>query len=106
MIINEIQKTREELLKEHCKQIVDISNATATTYKTNIEMIFNMFWNSEFTPQEIADFFGTECASIFQKHAIAQAHLKQLLPDYVSLQRPTKYEVIVNQDGTITINEI
>lgn len=106
MIINEIQKTREELLKEHCKQIVDISNATGVTYQTSIETIFNMFWNSEFTPQEIANFFGTDCVTIFQKHALAQAHLKQIIQDYQPLQRPAKYEVVVNQDGTITINEI
>ena len=66
--------------------------------------IFNIIWfNEDFTPQEIMDMYGTSAYLLFQDSLATQEFLQKVILNYKFLIPPYKYTI--NKDGSVTIGD-
>lgn len=102
-----IQKTKEEKLKDTVVEIDTDSIAGITNLKNANQRSYDLVWNNpEHTPQEICDFLGNQAYLLFVNSAKSQAFIKDIDSDHVELSIPEGYSVQINQDGTVTITNI
>ena len=85
--------------------VTSIKNANTGLFNTiqgQLKFGFDLFWNNpDFTPQQIADAFGTDATSLFMLSYQLQEVLLATDPNYVMLTAPV--QVILNSDGSVTI---
>lgn len=66
---------------------------------------FDMVWNNtNATPQEILNVFGTNAYKLFEASFAVQQLITEIKPDYAPLVPPRTYTI--NQDGTVVVDEI
>lgn len=66
--------------------------------------MFRECWDeSKITAQAKCDFMGQNAYKLFASSKATQEYLYAWLPGYVSLTVPSNRDVIINQDGTVTI---
>lgn len=101
-----ITKTKQEIAKEQFEEInINSDSGTINLYNAYIGT-YNLFWNNpNSTPQEIADVAGTQATQMFADHYETGIYLATKMKDFVPLSIPEKWEVVFNEDGTVTITE-
>ena len=100
MILNNIEKTQEEINKEIANNFVDYLNNVVQGTDNRIKKLATMFWAN---PVEINEALGTETGKLFQLLGSLEALLGQYNPDYKPFTVP--YEFTVNEDGSVTIGD-
>ena len=83
-------------------RILEENTACVINMKTSAKIVFELFWNnSQKTPQEICDLFGTDAVKAFEAHRKLQELIYFIDNSWVPLMPPKAYTE--NSDGTITI---
>lgn len=97
-------KQKEDLVREQIEIISTLGDASVQQLINNHKTTYDLFWNNEFcTPQEICDKLGSEAYKLFINSKTTQDYISSVQPDYVQLTVPEIYDVVFNEDGTVSI---
>lgn len=110
MAIIELPKAKEEVKisleqRQLRQKLIIKSNMTQTfvSLRSQMDRIFKLVWaNSELTPQEVFDAFGSEAKDLFVIAGIMQEAMNALVEKSVEMKVPP-YEI--NKDGTVSVKE-
>jgi len=104
-IFEEETLTKQEKLNLLNEEIKRKSKMSLLIFQDRQKEIFNKIWyNEEFTPQEVFDTFGNETIELFIASAKSEQLQKDLLgDDYTELVVP--YNFTLNEDGTVTVGD-
>jgi hypothetical protein len=106
MIFSNPEITQDEKTKKEVIELNAWVDGTLEIAKERTKEMFNRFWNNpNATPQQIADVYGNQAILLFQKLGLWQETIKQIDNTYEVLTIPEKWEVELNQDGTVNITE-
>ena len=67
---------------------------------------FNAFWYGTTSPILKGQMLGNSALKIFQASALTQQFIKTLDPEWVILETPEQYQIIFNEDGSASIEEV
>lgn len=99
-----IEKTQEELLKDHAIGISELRDTHINTVKMQYQQSFDLVWNSMYAPQAVFDMYGNEAVQLFVEANKTIGYILQLDSSY-SPPMP-KYEYTLNEDGTVTVGDL
>jgi hypothetical protein len=93
------------ITNERVKQIKNATPEFITDEITKCHQAFDMLWEglTMAEAQAVLDKFSSNAVDLFIKHKQWQDFIKQSYPEYEPLEPP--YNVIFNQDGTVTLTE-
>lgn len=102
-----IEPTREDLIKQRLLAILkDSDDILIYTERRTRKLVDDIFKDDMFSAQEFADMMGTDAHKLIQALQITNQFLKTLKPEMKDIELPSNVDVIVNEDGTVTINVV
>ena len=103
-IFDEIEKTKDELVKDEARRFIAHNKKILQDLIINYKHAFWMVWNNpDVTPKEMMDALGTRGRDIFIASSDLQAFIKKMEPSFQDMV--PSHEYTINEDGTVTIGE-
>lgn len=112
MDIFNIEKTPEELELNEARRQAEYRLNTLISFASALYVTYKDFWNNKIiTPQKQCDILGTRASELFLKHTSGVQfvltnlpNITDYIPDFMDITViPQDKEVVINQDGSVTI---
>lgn len=100
MILENIEKTQDELNKDIANEYVSYLNQVVEGTDNRIKELARRFWEN---PQVISEALGSNTGKLFMLLGSLETLLSQYDESYVKFTVP--YEYTVNKDGSVTIGD-
>lgn len=99
------EKTQEDLVIESLEIMDRRSQSIMDTFENVVNDIYEEFWFGSISPIDKINALGTNALKVFISSAQAQEFIKLNKPEYIKKGIPEKYDLVFNEDGSVTINE-